>query len=248
MAKFVSCRKCHNKARIPGYISTLDKDGYEKYVECECHVKWRTEREVAIKLASSGFSQTDYDYDIDSYVGNKSLSEVDKLKKLAFNFDHFKSEAVYLFGDNGTQKTTLAKWVGCQLLSQGFTVQYVLMQNLIKSLTILDDEEREDKVRKYYDADLLIIDEVFDRNKVTLYKSNFQIPFLDQFVRDRLDSHRKAIIFVSNKTVAQIADEGFGMSIQDFVQRKTIPKKSILTFLDRYTSEINAKNIKGIFD
>lgn len=248
MAKFVSCRKCHNKARIPGYISTVDKDGYEKYIECDCHIKWRKDRDLSLKLSTSGLSQTDYEYDINTYVGTKSIGEVEKLKKLAFNFEDFKAEAVYLYGDNGTQKTTLAKWVGCQLLSQGHTVQYVLMQNLIKALTILDDEEREDKVRKYYDSDLLIIDEVFDKNKVTLYKSNFQIPFLDQFIRDRLDSHRKAIMFVSNKTVAQIADEGFGMSIQDFVQRKTIPKKSILTFLDRYNSEVNARNIKGIFD
>jgi DNA replication protein DnaC len=248
MAKFVSCRKCHNKSRLAGYISIVDSDGYEKYVECECHARWKLEKDLNLRLSSSGISLTDYEYDISSYVGSKSLHEVEKLKKYVANFSQFRSEALYFFGDNGTQKTTLAKWVGGQLLKKKYKVQYVLMQNLVKALTVLDDDEREEKVRKYYDCDLLIIDEVFDRNKVTLYKSNFQIPFLDQFIRDRLDSRQLAIIFVSNKTVSQISEEGFGMSLQDFIQRKTVPKKSILTFLDRYNSEVNARNIKGIFD
>jgi len=248
MAKFVSCRKCHNKARLSGYISTIGLDGYEKYIECECHIKWRKDRDISIRLSSSGLSQSDLDYTLDQYVGTKSRDELSKLEKYVSDFGKYSSEVLYFFGPNGTQKTTLAKWAGSQLLSQGKTVQYILMQNLVKALTTLDDEEREDKVRKYYDCDLLIIDEVFDKNKITLFKSGFQIPFLDQFIRDRIDTYKKGLILISNKPISEIDREGFGYSLQDFIERRVILKKTQFNFEDNYMSGINIKNIQGVFD
>jgi DNA replication protein DnaC len=122
------------------------------------------------------------------------------------------------------------------------------MQNLVKALTTLDDEEREDKVRKYYDCDLLIIDEVFDKNKITLFKSGFQIPFLDQFIRDRIDTYKKGLILISNKPISEIDREGFGYSLQDFIERRVILKKTQFNFEDNYMSGINIKNIQGVFD
>jgi DNA replication protein DnaC len=153
-----------------------------------------------------------------------------------------------MYGSNGTQKTTLAKWMAAKLLSNGYSVRYSIMQNLIKDLTIFEDEEREQACAKYYGVDLLIIDEVFDKSKVTLYKSGYQIPFLDQFIRDRLDNHKKGIVFVSNKKIEEIDAQGFGISLQDLITRKVLLKKSLLTFEDKYFSEVNLSAIKGIFD
>jgi len=164
------------------------------------------------------------------------------------SFKDFSREVLYFYGPNGTQKTTLSKWVGIRLLEKGFSVQYALMQTLIKNLMIFDEEERRDTCQKYYDCDMLIVDEVFDRTKITMFKSGYQIPFLDQFIRDRLDVYKKGMILISNKKVEEIDSEGFGYSLQDLIQRKVILKKSLLYFEDRYFDEVNKSNLKGIFD
>lgn len=250
--KFTPCRNCY-KQRVPGYFSKIN-DGYETLIECECHKTWKIKNELSIKVKSSGLSEDDLDYDVETYAGNNSLENISKLKNYISNFRDLKNEAIYFFGSNGTQKTTVAKWVGVSLLKKGYSVQYVTMKSLIDVLIAsFSDTDEESAFRKkqidlYSNCDLLIIDEVFDKSKVTLFKSGYQIPFLDQFIRNRLDTLKKGILFISNKTIAQISAEGFGDSLQDLLERKVILRKSNLTFLDRFFNEVNRDNMKGVFD
>jgi hypothetical protein len=125
-----------------------------------------------------------------------------------------------------------------------------LIDVLISSFQDSNDEriERKDLYERYMNCDLLILDEVFDRSKVILYASGYQIPFLDQFIRSRLDMMKKGILFISNKAISQIASEGFGESLQDLIERKVILRNANLTFSDRVFDSISKNNFIGTFD
>jgi DNA replication protein DnaC len=127
------------------------------------------------------------------------------------------------------------------------------MQNLLEMLSEMtrdQDAESEKKrlVEKLKTIDLLIIDEAFSKDKVTLYKSGFQLPFLDRFLRERFEMYRKGIVFISNNPPEAITQQGFSKSIEDLVTRKTRPNGSALEFLDNYVKSASNFNVRGIFD
>lgn len=260
MEKFIQCRKCLNKnlsylsgkpIAPPGYIvkQAESENGVrpnDLVYECECHKEWRMkhELEVAAKRASLSPQWIDYDPEKD-YVGDESKNEIERIitftkrstdpnetndvkAKLA-------TAVLYLYGTNGTQKTTVANWTGYEFLKAKKSVKYILMNDLIKLLQKADrDDEALAKVEKLESVDLLIVDEAFDKGKVTLYKSNWQHSFLDTFLRSRIQTHNKGIIFVSNVSPYDIEDTGFNHSIQDLVIRNMEKFNGLLEFKDRY--------------
>ena len=100
-------------------------------------------------------------------------------------------------------------------------------------------------VRKALEADLLIVDESFDKSKLTLYKSGYQIPFIDRFIRERFEINKKAIIFISNKEPTQIEEQGFGFSLESLIRRNV--RESTLNFFDTYIDNCNTIDRKGLF-
>ena len=90
------------------------------------------------------------------------------------------------------------------------------------------------------------MDEVFDRAKNTLFKSGYQIPFIDEFLRTRVDIDNKGIIFISNVKSCDIEKEGYSKSLQDFVERHT--SRSTLEFKDRYSKEISTVDPRSLFE
>jgi len=65
---------------------------------------------------------------------------------------------------------------------------------------------------------MLIVDDAFDPKKITLYKSGYQLPFLDTFFRRRIEGLKKAICFTSNVPISEIGGT-FGQSIQALIKR-----------------------------
>ena len=148
---------------------------------------------------------------------------------------------VYMHGPNGTQKTTLAHWVGANVLHQGYSVKYLLMQTLLMTISGFEkdeirQQEKQAEIEKLKTVDLLIIDEAFSKDKVTIYDSGYQLPFLDRFLRERCEIAQKGIIFISNKPPDDIVKQKFSPSIQDFVMRNTDKPQgnSRLYFEDNY--------------
>ena len=250
--KFVPCRKCH-KSKTPGYIPS-QMDGYSVLVECSCHKIWKEQWELEIKIKSSGLSEDDLQFNENSYIGSQKEELIPKILRYVDKFDSVKSDALYFYGINGTQKTTVAKWIGIKLIQKGYKIQYVTMKALIDVLIASFQDSNEERIERkdlydrYMNCDLLILDEVFDRSKVILYASGYQIPFLDQFIRSRLDMMKKGILFISNKTISQISSEGFGESLQDLIERKVILRNANLTFSDRVFDSISKNNFTGTFD
>ena len=114
-----------------------------------------------------------------------------------------------------------------------------------KILENKENQEKEYALKRYYNVDLLIIDEAFDKDKVSLYKSGFQLPYLDSFLRNRFEMKNKSIFFISNIKPSDIAKYGFGISLQDFVERNT--RGSQLFFSDRYVDNAGVMDPNSLF-
>lgn len=260
--KFIQCRNCPYKEKggpQPGYYYST-YEGVQVVVECDCHKKWVEDSKLEAKFLNSNVVA---DYSFDNYCGYQSRDSVDCLRKVANNPEKFTyKKMIYMYGPNGTQKTSMAQALGKELIIKGYTVQYTLMQELITNLvtdfsdSLTTKEKKEYFINKCMDCDFLIIDEAFDLSKVLIYSSGYQIPYLDTFIRNRFDINKKSIIFISNKKPCDIAKvpparpneiqkEGFGISLQSLVERNT--KQSFLEFYDSWNDNVNQIDPKGIF-
>lgn len=228
MEEFTPCGECDN-----GFIYDHENDTARK---CQCLIDYQCYRKMEIRLKKAGIPYNFIkDYHIRKYIGNESRSEVKKLKTLIKNFNtSFFDKVLYFWGKMGTQKTTLTYWVGRELVMKDVNVKYVLMNDLVKHIQNESFQEEYDST-PFYNADCLIIDRAFDSSQVTLYKSGYQIPFLDNFLRKRIDQLQKCTIFISNIPVSQISNHGFGTDIEDLIRRKTEPFDTILEFKDHYS-------------
>ena len=250
--EFILCRNCpqrtNNKpSNIPNGYYYDEINGTTVLRECSCHITWRKERELEYKLEKSNLLS---DYKFGDYKGSKSLEDVRALEFMANNFDKFKyKKMVYVCGSNGTQKTSMVQALGKELIKSGYTAYYTLMQELINNLmpdfSKDDDAAREAFLKKCREVDLLIIDEAWDKSKVTLYNSGYQIPFLDSFLRQRFELNKGSILFVSNRHPSEISTQGFGTSLQNFVTRNT--QGSLLMFEDRYIENVNQIDRLSLF-
>jgi len=230
MDKYIPCSKCDN-----GWIIILNEYGVDEAKKCSCLEKYQKDNTLEISLKKSNIPMEALDYTIRSYIGKQSLSSVKKLQKYIKKYKQtFYNKHIYLYGSKGTQKTTLSWWVGRELLKKGVTVKYILMNDLIKELQD-DNFKDESSIDQYYNVDCLIIDRSFSKEQITLYKSGYQLPFLDNFLRKRIDQLQKSIIFISNINIYEIAENGFTKDIEDLIVRKIKVFNSDFLFEDHYS-------------
>ena len=247
MRPFIPCRKCVGKpGPKPGYYYDM-LDGFQVIVECDCHKNWKSQVEFERNLKISNINP---DYEFKDYVGSKSIKDCKALEFMADHYEKFNYKTmVYLWGKNGCQKTSMVQTLGKQLISKGYTVQYTLMSDLLNALVKEFEDENSSKkeafIKRCMNVDLLIVDESFDSRKVTIYKSGYQIPYLDNFIRNRFEIEKKSIIFVSNKKPNEIEEQGFGLSVQNLVERNTT--QSFLKFEDEYIKSRGVPDRMGIF-
>jgi len=237
--EFAPCGECAD-----GYIYETE----ETVKKCNCLLNYQKRQRLRLSLHKANIPHdTIIDYNIRHYIKGQSYDNVKKLKFYVDNFiESFSDKQLYMWGKPGTQKTTLSFWIGKELIKRGCSVYYILMNDLVKDLQREGFEETTD-LSKYYNVDCLIIDRAFVGDQVTLYKSGYQIPFLDNFLRKRIDQLQKAIIFISNADVDSISINGFGEDIQDLIIRKTKPYGSVFEFKDHYTlkDDFNTINLWG---
>ena len=123
-----------------------------------------------------------------------------------------------------------------------------LIQTIIDvgSFNEIESSRARDTYRKLIEADFLFIDESFDKSKITLFKSGYQIPYLDNFIRERYEDLRKPTIFISNIKPQDIDESLFGKSLKDLINRST--SESYLEFYDKFVlSAINTSR-KALFE
>lgn len=233
------CRNCPQRkngkpSNIPSgyYYDTIN--GSQVLRECACHINWRKNQELEYNLEKSNLLT---EYTFADYKGSQSIEDVKALEYMSEHFEKFQNrKIIYIYGPNGTQKTSMAQALGKELIKKNYKVQYTLMQELLNILVpdfnSETDEAKKAVAKKYQEVDLLIIDEAFDKSKVTLFNSGYQIPFLDSFIRTRFDINKGSILFISNRKPEEISQQGFGDSLQNFIVRNT--RGSFLIFKDQY--------------
>lgn len=245
---FIPCRTCASKeGPKPGYYY-VTLHGKQFLKECDCHINWARNKEFEIK-SRRGNIWTDL-VSKDSYAGVASKKDVEAFHTFITNFDSYKEAMVYLYGPHGTQKTTTAMWGAQELIRQGFSVTYTLMETLLVSLMpdfSVSVDEKNSQIQKFIQPDLLIIDESFDKRTTTLYKSGYQLPFLTNFLKTRYEVERKGIVFISNVLPLDIEQQGFGAGLQDLVARNVT--QSTLKFMDKFIANKPAiANPRGLFE
>ncbi len=252
MKDFIPCRKCVDKYTVPGYI-LKEKDSFAYVEECNCHKDWRQLQEVQYDAVNANIWSDDISLNyspLKDYIGDESKKEVSNLMKYVENFENskFNSAILYMWGTNGTQKTTIAQWVGLSILKKHHTVRYMNMHQLVILVSdFYKKEENAEELEFLKSVDLLILDESFDKQKVSLYKSGFQLPYIEDFLKTRIEGNDKSIIFISNISVADISKNGFSDSISSLIYRNTVPKNTVLHFKDVFHSVNNKINTDNIF-
>lgn len=250
ISPFIPCDRCKESA-TPGFIYTKMPNEQIAMIECECHKKWKEKENIILKATQSNIWHTDEFLKycpIQMYKGTLSRGNIAKLNQfiMKFNNSKFSSATLYMHGIHGTQKTYLGQWIGLSLIRKGFNAYYTTMNSLIKSL-IKEDSYTVNESINYDIYDCLIIDESFSKDKVTLYRSGYQLPYIEGFIRERIEQKQKATIFISNSTPYEIMQQGFSESLQNFIVRVTEPKGTILEFKDEYFKEVNKVDIDSIF-
>lgn len=251
MSTFIPCRICvKRKGPFPGYYYHIFNSSIKTVVECDCHKKWRQEEELNRKLKNANLLVNSLYTPLKDYRGNQSRDNIPLVINYVEKFQKFKDKMIYFYGPNGTQKTTIAMWIGKELIIRGFSAYYTTMENLVSILTpdfsIKELEDTKEYMqKKLIDVDLLIIDESFDKRSTTIFKSGFQIPLISSFLKNRFELEKKAILFVSNVPPHQIAQNGFGEVIQSLVMRNV--QESTLTWLDTFVLEANVIDPTALF-
>lgn len=219
--KFAPCNLCAN-----GYHYSVNEFGEDVVIECDCHKKWYQDSLSFYRIEKAQLPQSILEYEIDDYQGSsESKVMIEHLKKYVEEFEtkYYRYHLYFWSHENSTQKTTVASWIGKRLLiDYNKTVRFVLMNDLINLLMKVNYEgEAQLEMDEYLQCDFLIIDEAFDKSKVTLYKSGYQIPFLDSFLRKRMTTLSKATCFTSNIPIEHI-ESNFSISLRKLMQRSIV--------------------------
>ena len=265
MKKFIPCRKCIGKNGInpEGYIvkkipSGDGKSMVEVAEECECHKAWREETKLEGAMQKANIAPDITSYSFSDYIGQKSKANLDRLQTFMNRSldknepqeikDKLAASCLYIYGPNGTQKTTLAMRMGYEFLRKGKKVKYLLMNDLLKMLMKADrDEDIQLQIEKISEVDLLIIDESFMKERVTMYRSGYQLSFLDTFLRNRIQSNRKGVVFISNVAIDEIDKNIFGEGLIDLVKRNVTLCNGALLFEDNYLDQKSEIQIDNLF-
>lgn len=248
---FIPCRICASKkGPEPGYFY-VKVNGFDAVQECSCHIAWRKSEELYRAAVEANVYTT---LTFQDYKGDLSRTDLRCLQKIASDPKKFldRGSMIYLYGPNGTQKTSMVKVLGQSLINNGHTVYYTRMNEMIQTIidaSSFNDSESlavENTYNKLLTSEFLIVDESFDKSKITLYRSGYQIPYLDNFIRERYESRRKPIIFVSNIKPDDIDENLFGRSLKDLIVRSTA--ESCLEFFDKFVENRIKTSRTALFD
>ncbi len=215
---YVRCEECRYlvKANVEGWYYTDDTQSVVK--ECHCHEEWRKENmRILVAKRSNVWTDkfTNENNPLVTYRGSKSPEIPKKIQHILNNIekDTFKKASLYLYGGPRTQKTYIAQWMAYSLTMKGFSVFYERMPHFIaKGVNQSFDADKIQTTKKYIDellaVDFLILDDFMMSERSSYYPS--QIPHIDIFLRERLETLTKPIYFISDKKPMENKTVAFG--------------------------------------
>lgn len=239
----MNCKKCNDT-----HYLNVEIEGIIHKKKCECFKKEIDEKMLVYKMHEAGLTDKEIEYDISMYKGEKSLDTIESIKKFVDVFEEKgKNIHLFMYGNASCQKTTVSKWMIKELVKKGISCKYILMNNLLNDVIIGSKfaENKEDALfnfNSYLKCDFLVVDESFAKDRVTIYKSGYQISYIDQFLRERLETLKKSTLFISNYTIESIQSQGFNSYIQEIIFRNC----HVLEFKDMYRRDLIKNNLSSI--
>ena len=153
----------------------------------------------------------------------------------------FKSLHCYVYGEQGTQKSTVLKGMLTKLAKKGKEVYYIFCKDLID---IIIDSDRDENAKKLLDyiinVDVLVIDE-FEEQRTNLWQSGYKERSLIVWIKNRLEVSRKSTWFVSNATIEEMKNGKFGELFGDVIERETLYGR--FEFKDKYVNSLSKQDI-----
>lgn len=185
--------------------------------------KWerlQNKKKLSLKYKKAGLAENKWEFSFEDYKGEDINNNLPKLKKFVSKFATAKGVNLFLWShQNSTQKSTMASVVSMELLQRGYTVRFILMSELVPHLT---NEQFKEESKTFIDElsniDFLVIDDAFDPRKSAMYKSGYQISFIDSFLRRRLEVEGRNTCFTSNFSIEQL-EENYGQHIYALIYR-----------------------------
>ncbi len=244
--RYVQCEVCKDKKGPlgqAGFYYVVDTNGHKKVVECACHKKWIKDNIIYIQAANNNILSSEFNqrYSLDKYIGTNSTTTLNNIRKYlnVYPVGINKSYVIYIHGDNNSQKTTVAQYIGLSIFRLGYTAYYTRMKEFndnvcMASFSASEEtiKKREDFIKKVEKVDCLIIDDAFDKDKAGVYTTGSQSPYIEGFLRDRIEGQQKGVIFVSRVKLDKIEANGYSESLQSFVNKCISKYKSYLPLLD----------------
>lgn len=217
--------------------------------KCDCLDKFQKQTKLEIELNKAGIYD-DKVYSLNDYKGEDSNKNLEKISKYinGIKKDFSINSHLYLYGPNGSQKTTIAKCIIKESIFQGVKCKFILMNDLLTKLTDIFENDNKELLEAYYSCDLLVIDDCFDPKKILLYKSGYQLSFLITFLKKRIEQLRKNTIFTSNIKIQDIDESKFSTDIKDMLLRTIELKKGQLFFKDRFVDNITNTDILSMWN
>ena len=209
-------------SKTPRYLYTSTKNGEElAHVNPEWK-KLQILRYFNFYLTQSGIPKDYWQYNLDNIHVDPSI--IEQAKDFINNID--KKASLFLWGENTTGKTTVACSIAQELIKSNMNCFYMLSSDVIDVLMSSSgfnssNEDENSMVRnRLKEVDILIIDDIFDKNKSLYWNSqsnNLILGQWDYLIRYRC-SHNKKNIFTSNVDTTKIYID-FGKSISELLER-----------------------------
>jgi len=187
----------------PNYhCKTCDDSGFKEGHYCDCLIE---EINNILKLESGFLSLEDFDdANFEIFKDKEFIQRLYAVMK-KWCYSNFEKSLVFLSGQTGVGKTHLMKCMANELIKTHkivlLTTSFAMHQDFVKSYACRDNEEKQDLISKYIDAEVLFIDDL----GTELRQPNITVNYLYQVLNERKMKKRPTII-TTNLNLDDIMD------------------------------------------
>lgn len=179
--------------------------GYVGINMCECMKAAIAEAKLADSEIGNLAARQSFDNFSFDYYGDKNRDIMRRnfsmLKSFAENFNSGSKENWLLMGDTGLGKTHLSSAAGATVIRRGYDVVYKSAQNMMEDFENAQFHGGDpESVQKYYDCDLLIVDDL--GSEMT---TQFTLSCLYNVINTRINGDRSTV-FSTNLTQSQLRE------------------------------------------
>ena len=178
----MNCEKCNNT----GWITYIDKDGYEYVKQCDC-VK---QRQSLARLERSGLGGLLEKYTFDRYEADFDFQK--ELLSKAKNYLNEKDKWFVVLGQSGSGKSHICTAICGELLKQGHEVRFMswLTESVKLKQNVNNPEIYEPLMEDYKNCEILYIDDFFKNENL----SSADLRIANEIINYRCVANKQTII------------------------------------------------------